>query len=150
MKTLIVVCMLFSPFLAYGQHFISGTDTTDILAKYKTRSLTISNPGASENLFCFKMEQRDVTITKITAVLQGSSSPSVTWSIQHGTDRSQAGTTVVSTTTNVGNGGTTTGHVVTSFSDPTVASTEFVWVTTSAYAGIVNALHLLIDYKIGL
>jgi len=52
------------------------------------------------------------------------------------------------TTTN-----TTTGDVIDDFSggDATVASNEFVWITTTSadYAGIVTALHLIIEYRIG-
>jgi len=72
------------------------------------------------------------------AVLIGSSTPSVTWTIRHGSDRSAAGNQVVTggtTTTS-----TTTGSDVTSFNDATIPADSFIWIETTAQSGTVTEL----------
>jgi len=65
------------------------------------------------------------------AVIIGTATPSVTWTIRHhATDRSNAGNEVVT-------GGTTTtsqtsGSDVSSFNDATIPANSFVWLETTA------------------
>ena len=78
----------------------------------------------------------------MVAVLRGSSTPSVTWTVRKGSDRSATGTEVVTggtTTTS-----TTTGSVVTSFNSATIAASDFVWLRTTAKSGTVDEYHLTI------
>lgn len=118
----------------------SGT-ITPILSK----SFSIENPTSSEDFGGVYFDDAS-TITKIVAVLVGSSTPSVTWTVRHHTDRSNAGNEVVTggtTTTS-----TTTGSVVTSFNDATVPADSFVWLETTAKSGTVNSIHITIFYRI--
>jgi hypothetical protein len=82
------------------------------------------------------------TITEMDAVLRGSASQSITWTVRKGSDRSAAGTEVVTggtTTTS-----TTTGSVVTTFNSATIAAGDYVWLRTTAKAGTVDEYHLTI------
>lgn len=94
------------------------------------KSITVEVPTASEDISWF-FTNRAVTVTEIRAVLvQSAASPSVTWTVRHGTDRSAAGAEVVT-------GGTTTtdettGDDVTSFDDATIVADSHVWVKTTA------------------
>lgn len=108
-----------------------------------SKSITVQNPTAAEDL-TITFTNRAITITEIRAVLIGSSTPSVTWTVRHGTDRSAAGNEVVTsgtTTTSV-----TSGDDVTSFNDATIAADSFIWLETTAQSGIVNELSVTFYY----
>ncbi len=114
-----------------------------VLTPVMSKSITIESPGASEDLSLFFTDDA-ITITKIVAVLTGSSTPSVTWTVRHHTNRSNAGNEVVTggtTTTS-----TTTGSVVTSFNDATVPADSFLWLKTTAQSGTVTTINVTIFY----
>ena len=108
-----------------------------------TKTLTVENPTSSEDISIFYTDIA-VTVTKITAVLVGSSTPSVTWTIRHSTDRSATGNEVVTsgtTTTSI-----STGSVVTSFNDATIPADSFIWFETTAKSGTVTQISVTIEY----
>jgi hypothetical protein len=110
-----------------------------------TKAITVETPTATEDVSLFWTDDA-ITITKIVAVLVGSSTPSVTWTVRHGSDRSAAGTEVVTggtVTTSI-----TTGSVVTSFNDATVVADAFLWLETTAQSGTVTSLNVTIHYTI--
>ena len=112
-------------------------------ARRESKSITVEDPSDSEDLSFF-FTNRAITITEIRAVLVGSDTPSVTWTLRHGTDRSAAGAEVVTggtTTTSV-----STGSDVTSFDDATIVADSFVWLETTAQSGTVGELHLTVFY----
>jgi Tfp pilus assembly protein FimT len=81
------------------------------------------------------------------AVLIGSNTPSVTWTIRHhATDRSNAGNQVVTggtTTTS-----TTSGSDVVAFDDETIPADSFIWLETTAQSGTVDELSVTIVYTV--
>lgn len=104
--------------------------------------IMLENPTSSEDASTPIYIDEAFTITKMVAVLVGSSTPSVTWTVRHSTDRSAAGNQVVTggtTTTS-----TTTGSVVTSFNDASVDANSFVWIETTAQSGTVNSIAVCI------
>lgn len=108
----------------------------------RSKSITIESPTATEDISMF-FTNRAVTITEMRAVVRGTT-PSVTWTIRHGTSRSAAGAQVVT-------GGTattdeSTGSDVTSFNDATIVADSFVWLETTAQTGTVVELHVTIFY----
>jgi len=124
-------------------NFHDGT-AERVLSPIVSKSITIEDPGSSEDLSMFYADEA-MTITKMVAVLVGSSTPSVTWTVRHGADRSAAGAEVVTsgtTTTSV-----STGSVVTSFNDATVVDDSFVWLETTAQSGTVDEIHLTVFYR---
>ncbi len=107
-----------------------------------SKSITVEDPTATEDIGLF-FSNFPITITEIRAVVRGSS-PSVTWTIRHGTDRSAAGAEAVT-------GGTTTtsettGSDVTVFNDATIVVDSFVWLETTAQTGTVDELSITIYY----
>lgn len=108
-----------------------------------SKSITVENPTSSEDISIF-FTNSAITITEIRAVLVGSSTPSVTWTVRHGTDRSAAGAEAVTSGTTTTS--TTTGSDVTSFNDATVVADSFVWLETTAQSGTVTELHITIVY----
>ena len=83
-----------------------------------------------------------MTVTKMAAVLIGSTGPSVTWTVRKSPSRAATGVEVVTggtTTTS-----TTTGSVVTSFNSATIAVSDYVWLETTAKAGTVSQLNVTV------
>lgn len=107
------------------------------------KGLTIESPSASENIGMWKTPVA-ITVSSLEAVLVGSASPSVTFQISFGSDRTSgtnvytSGRTVTSTTT-----GSTFNS---SFNDATIPAGSFIWVTTSAVSGTVTQIELTINY----
>lgn len=116
-------------------------DATWTTATIAPKNQVIENPTSSENMFFFRTDVA-ITITSVTAVLVGSGSPSVTYQINFGTDRTSgtnvytAGQTVTSTTT---------GTAASGVNDATIPAGSWVWTTTSA-ATDVTQLNLSITY----
>ena len=107
-----------------------------------SKSITVESPTSAEDLSIF-FTNLAITVTEMRAVVRGST-PSVTWTIRHGTDRSAAGAQVVT-------GGTTTtsqtvGSDVTSFNDATIVADSFVWLETTAQTGTVDEMSITIIY----
>lgn len=105
--------------------------------------ITLEDPGAAED-GTIGFTNKAITVTEIRGVLIGSSTPSVTWTVRHGTDRSATGAEVVTsgtTTTSV-----STGDDVTSFNDATIVANSFVWLETTAKSGTVDEIHVTACY----
>lgn len=117
---------------------LSGHDHLNTFSPYR---LTVEDPIASEDI-TIGFTNEAITITEIRAVLLGSATPSVTWTIRHGTDRSLAGAEVVTggtTTTS-----TTTGSDVTVFNDATIPTDSHIWLETTAQSGTVTEIAITI------
>lgn len=111
-----------------------------------SKSITVEDPTASEDITMF-FTNKAITITEMRAVLLGSSTPSVTWTIRHhATDRSNAGNEVVTSGTTTTS--TTGGSDVTSFNDATIPADSFVWLETTAQSGTVDEIGITIFYTI--
>jgi len=109
-----------------------------------SKSITITDPGASEDLSMFFAN--DVyTITKIIFVLTGNTS--ITATLRHGPDRNATGTEIVTGGTLVNS--KTTGNIVQSFNSADIASQDFVWLETTAMVGIPASLHCTVYFRRG-
>lgn len=105
------------------------------LSKGPTRALLVRNPTSSEDVTLFYTPVT-IVVSAMQSVVLGST-PSVTWTIRYGADRSAAGTEVVTggtTTTS-----TTTGLVTTTFNSATIPP-GWVWLKTTAKSGTVDQL----------
>lgn len=109
----------------------------------KSVRLIIENPTASEDIGFGQLAQGAVTITKVVGVLTGDYT-SVTINPKHGTDRSAAGTALFSAGQAITS--TTTGTVLTTFADATLAAGEFLWLETTAKAGTTGNLELTVYF----
>lgn len=119
----------------------SATDTN--YTEMNTKGITIESPTSSEDIGMFFTDVA-ITITQMNAVLRGSSTPSVTWTIRHNSDRSATGNEVVTSGTTTTS--TTTGSEVTSFNDATIPAGSWVWLETTAQSGTVDELSVTIEY----
>jgi len=113
-----------------------------VLTPIQSKSITIESPSAAEDLSMFYTDDA-ITITKIVFVITGSTS--VTTTIRHHTDRSNAGNEVVTGGTTANS--TTTGNIVTSFNDATVPADSFLWLETTALSGTPTSLSVTIFYR---
>ncbi len=123
--------------------YLKGDGTWSINSKAIGYELV--SPSSSED-FGHQHVDSAITITKMVTVLSGSATPSVTWTIRHGTDRSAVGTEVVTggtTTTSV-----TSGSQVTIFNNASVATNSFLWIETTAQSGTVDGLGVTIHYTV--
>ena len=109
------------------------------------KAITIESPTSSEDITMFFSDVA-ITISQMNAVLLGSSTPSVTWTVRHDTDRSATGNEVVTSGTTTTS--TTTGSEVTSFNDATIPAGSWVWMETTAQSGTVTELSLSLEYTI--
>ena len=118
--------------------------TSDITASLPTltKNATIESPGSAENIGMFRTPVA-ITVTNTHAVLVGSATPSVTYNIAFGTDRTSAtnvytsGQTVTSTTT---------GTAASGVNDATIPANSWVWFTSSANSGTVTQINVSITF----
>ncbi len=144
-----------SPSLAAGQLAIDTTQDTlhghdgtqqFVLDPVQSKSITIEDPGAAENIVMFRIDENPITIVKVVVVVQGTGSPTVDFNLRHGTDRSAAGTDLIATDQTESS--TTTGTEYTTFADATLAVNEFLWLITSAVGGTTQTeLHVTVFYR---
>lgn len=102
------------------------------------KSITILDVTSSEKIIWF-FNPASWTVSEIRSVVLGSS-PSVTFQVRYGTSVAVAGTQVASVTTT----NTTTGVSTTTFSNATIPTNNFVWITTSAKSGTVDQMNITI------
>ena len=97
------------------------------------KSFTIPNPLANDEFTIFYTETA-TTLTRVVAVVKGSGSPSVTFTMRYAADRSAAGTLAIVSTVVTS---TTTGQIVPLQQMPIPAG-SFVWVELTAVSGTVG------------
>ena len=106
--------------------------------KEQYKSLTLLDPAVNDDI-SMGFTNRPLVVTEMRAVVRGTT-PSVTWTLRHASDRSAAGTEVVT-------GGTTTtsettGSDVTVFDAAAIPADSFYWLEVSAKSGTVQELHV--------
>jgi hypothetical protein len=101
------------------------------------KAVSIAQPTSSENVMLF-FTNVSLTLAQIRSVVRGSSSPSITFTLRYGTDRSASGTEVVTGGTVCSN--TTSGVATTSFTNATIPANNFVTLRTTASSGVVDEL----------
>jgi len=109
-----------------------------------SKAIIIESPTAAEDLSFF-FTSVAFTITEMRAVLVGSSTPSVTWTLRHGADRSAVGSEAVTGGTVTTD--TTAGSDVTIFDDADVATNSHLWIETTAKSGIVGSIVITLFYR---
>jgi hypothetical protein len=108
-----------------------------------SKSINIEDPLNTEDI-SFHFTDVPITVTKLRAILTGSSTPSVTWTVRHGTDRDAAGSEVVTggtVTTDI-----TTGSDVIIFDDPSIVANSHLWIETTSINGTVDSIIITLFY----
>jgi hypothetical protein len=98
----------------------------------ESKAITIESPTASEDISLFWTDV-PITMRKITSVLTGTIDASGVFSIRHGTDRSAAGTEVV--TGGISTTSRTAGDITSSFDSPVIPASSFLWLETTSVSG---------------
>lgn len=107
-----------------------------------TKGIVVESPVSTEDITIFHTEPA-ITVQIMRCVMVGTS-PSVTWTIRHSTDRSAAGNEVVTggtTTTSI-----TTGSDIITFNDATIPADSWVWLETTAKSGTVTNMGITLHY----
>lgn len=104
------------------------------------KSISIANPQVGDD-FTLLRADTEITLTAVIAVLQGTSSPSVTFVIKYASDRTASGTAATISTAVTS---TTTGTNVPLDQMP-IPSGNFVWLEISAVSGTVTELSLTLE-----
>ena len=142
-----------------GTNFNIGNSSTSIASKFwgdleltgdlvgvaYDRTIVVEAPSTSENLGMGSFDKAS-TITKIDVVAVGTT-PSCTFQLKHGSDRSAAGTAVIAATaiTNTTTRTSITGASITSAS---ITAGDFLWLTTSATSGTVTQIEVTVYYTV--
>ena len=114
----------------------------------KQKVLVITEPTASEDVTFF-FTNKTLKILRIRAVMVGAATPSIDYTIKFASDRSAAGTALVTaglTVTSVSNGD----EVVSSLIDPqsagidviTIPANSYIWVEISGKTGTVGSVSI--------
>ena len=106
------------------------------------KSIYIESPTPTEDISLFFVAE-SITIYKMTAIASGTT-PSLTYTVRHDTDRSAIGNEVVTGGSTVTS--TTTGDTVITFDDATIPANSHVWFETTARTGTVTSVNLTIFY----
>jgi hypothetical protein len=110
----------------------------------QSKSWTIESPSSTENIGLFYTKDA-ITITHLADVIVGSSTPSVTYQINHHTDRSSGSpNTLLSAGRSVTSA---SGSTTTSFNDATIPAGSWVWITTSATGGTITEISITLTYS---
>jgi hypothetical protein len=103
------------------------------------KSLTIAYPVAGDNLTLF-YTQVSTTLTQVAAILRGTSTPSVTYTLKYAANRSAAGTSATTSTTVTS---TTTASTATLQNMP-IPANNFLWLEVSAISGNPTELSITV------
>ena len=106
-------------------------------------SITLESPGSAEDISLMRTDFA-ITVTRETCVVVGSSTPSVTVTLRHGTDRSATGAELNTSGNAITS--TSTGNEDTSFNDATVVADSFLWLETTAQSGTVDSVSCTWEY----
>jgi hypothetical protein len=108
-------------------------------------SMTVEEPGSTDDITICRFNEA-ITITKVIAILTGSSSPTNSFYLKQGTNRT-SGTSVISAMPSTASS-TTTGDSYTSFNDATVPANSFLWYDGNGTTGTCDTFHLTVFYTV--
>lgn len=115
--------------------------TANFRPRDKPTAIEIENPSGSERIVWYR-SYKATTVNEINAVLNGSSTPSVTFSVRFDADRSATGTELLTGGRTITN--TTTG-VSYAPDVTTIPADVWVWLETTAQSGVVLELNIGMD-----
>jgi hypothetical protein len=104
------------------------------------KSLTVAYPVAGDSLTLF-YTQTDITLLQVAAILRGTGSPSVTYSLKYASDRSSSGTAATALTTT---SSTTIASLATVQNMP-IPSNNFLWLEISSIGGNPTELNITVS-----
>lgn len=102
------------------------------------RAIALASPAANDSVTMF-WTNTAITVSSLLAVVSGTT-PSVTFSVYSGTDRSGTGNTVILNSNVCTN--TTGGFIPGTLGSTAIAANSFVWVYINAVSGTVSEFSL--------
>jgi hypothetical protein len=105
-----------------------------------SRTITYEAPTAADDITIFRADVA-ITVQEVIGISTGTT-PSTTYQLKHGTDRSAVGNDLTTSGTTTS---TTTGDVAT-LSDATIPADSFIWLETTAASGTDVILSIDIRY----
>jgi len=118
-------------------------NATSIAGGYASRSISVENPTATENIPIAFFTNAS-TITKVIAVLVGSSTPSVTYNIGYGTNV----TSLTNVTTSPSAVTSTTTGTTATLNNTAIPASGWLVFSTSAQSGTVNSITVTVEYSV--
>ncbi len=103
------------------------------LAPEQDRSATFRGPPVSGDEVPIHRPSRELTLSKIVGLIDGSASQSVTFSLFYGTDITAAGTLILTETTTNNTGG----EEFTSFTNGVIPADNVMWAVLTTVSGTV-------------
>jgi hypothetical protein len=124
-----------------GDSVVLGYTPPTVLASLELpKSISIPGPQVGDDFTLFRADS-EVTLTSVIGVLQGSSSPSVTFVLRYALDRTATGTLATVSTAVTS---TTTGTVAPVQQMP-IPADAFVWIEITAVSGTVAELNITLE-----
>lgn len=123
-----------------GAQLLGYTPPTTLGSLELPKSITIPSPVAGDDFTLFRTDT-ETTLAAVYAVLQGTSSPSVTFVLRYAADRTAVGTLATVSTAITS---TTTGTSVPVQQMP-IPADRFVWLEITAVSGTVSELNLTLE-----
>jgi hypothetical protein len=108
---------------------------TGVPAAGWNKHITVESPISGDTVLWFRLGAATTVEELVTVIDSGTS---VVLTIKHATNRSLTGTTVYTGTCS----NSTTGAVITTFSDETIPADSFVWLIIGTVTGTVGSVHL--------
>jgi hypothetical protein len=106
--------------------------------------LTIEYPSSSEDVTWFYTD-KDLSITKFNAVVVGSASPAVEYTVRFTGSRNSVGTEAVISGSMVNS--VVGGDIVTGFDNTGIVSGSWVWLETTQTSGTVQVFNLTMELE---
>lgn len=105
------------------------------------RSITIAEPKPGDNFTLFQTE-RDTTLTSLSALVRGTSSPSVTYEVRYASSRNAAGSLAINSSTAAN---TDTGTPAAVINQP-IPEGDYVWLVITGISGSVSEFNLSVRF----
>lgn len=121
----------------------SGTRMESV-SPYRPIEQTIYDPVITEDPLVLGVFLWDAEITEILCYLDGSSTPSVTFTLKYGTDIAAAGTEVVTGGTTVTS---TTVTSVVAFNNHVIDAGSILWLEVTAKSGTVQSMQVIVKHR---
>jgi hypothetical protein len=134
--------------LSFGSNTLTATlvsgetvTTTINSGKPQTKNITIPSPTGADN-FVMWFSKEAITINEADEAVQGST-PSCTYQIEYGSNRSAMAGTIISS-----HAATTTAGTTATINTASIPANSWIWIKTTAISGTVSELAVTLNYSV--
>jgi hypothetical protein len=119
-----------------------GSLATLPTSKPQTKNITIPAPTGADNYAMFFTKDA-ITINEADEAVQGSSTPSCTYQIEYGSNRSVMAGTIISS-----HAVTTTAGTTATINTSSIPANSWIWIKTTAISGTISELAVTLNYSV--